>query len=327
MVACSQIYIYFQPIQENESENGTGNRNLWGQRLDELIREDCVVEITDGAIKEEVVKISHLIMGEVPLMSHLEKAKIWKVNTRPDLYNDKPKKSNADVALALLESGIIEPIDVLAKAKQVVGASFFTRFALLAQALGFLYAFIARWQQNASISPLESIASYYALVILKRSMTHLLRITYDIRKPLLIHLDIHKMHGVSSHSPLSSQPHPSTTLETLGGWPLCLLLIVVDYVIGGTAGWLVNAPYRTTECEVRQGSNSRILVVPFIFFFLVLLGNTFQVIFPKCTFLKNVRTIFMVVSLSTAIVFTCYSWEGCNYDKRISPKFSLPFFQ
>ena len=33
------------------------------------------------------------------------------------MYNEKPNKSNAEVALALLESGIIEPIDVVAKAK------------------------------------------------------------------------------------------------------------------------------------------------------------------------------------------------------------------
>ena len=176
MVACSPIYIYLQPVQENESENGTGNRNLWGQRLDELIREDCVVEITDGAIKEEVVKISHLIMGEVTLMSHLANAKIWKVNTRPDLYNAKRKEPNEDMALALLESGIIEPIDVLAKAKGVVGASFFTRFALLAQALGFLFSIFVRWHENASISPLELIASYYALVLLRRSGAHLVGI-------------------------------------------------------------------------------------------------------------------------------------------------------
>ena len=82
-------------------------------------------------------------------------------------------------------------------------------------------------------------------------------------------------------------------------------------------------------------------LVPLSFFYLVLVGNVFQasvyvlyidnffqVYFSKCYLVKNARRVFfMVVSLSTAIVFTCYSWEGCNYDKRISPKFSLPFFQ
>ena len=75
MVACSQIYIYFQPIQENESENGTRNNNILA-RLDELRREDCVVEITSLVTKEDVVKNSHLIIGAVPLKSQLANTRV-----------------------------------------------------------------------------------------------------------------------------------------------------------------------------------------------------------------------------------------------------------
>ena len=48
MVACSQFYIYVQEAAEaqaNKSENGGGNNNILVRRLDELISEECVVEI------------------------------------------------------------------------------------------------------------------------------------------------------------------------------------------------------------------------------------------------------------------------------------------
>ena len=242
------------------------------------------------------------------------------------MYNEKPNKSNAEVALALLESGIIEPIDVLAKAKGVVGASFFTRFALVAQALGFLYSFFVRWRENARISPLELIASYYALVILRRSVAHLLGIMYDIRKPLLIHLDIHKVHRVSTHSSLSSPHHISEAVETSRAMLFWVLLLALDILIIGIIGVLFAKAFQRMECTVQQGNHRRLDIVPLMSFGLLLLGNYFQLLLPKWNLLKIARVFSMAISLSTAIGFTCYLWERC-YDKRISPKFSLPYFQ